>query len=332
LWPHSTPIEKPILPVIYAQPEAQLPPTPANPADRQWVSQESMPTKRAGLGLVASGGRIYAIGGVRENNQATRLVEIYDPIANTWSEGAAKPTAAANISGVAVNDKIYVPGGCTNKGEALKVLEIYDPQDDSWGKGKILPAARCGYALAALADKIYLMGGWDGQAYVDTVLVYSVKQAQWEVAKSKLPRAMGHAAAVTLDDKLYLAGGYDGKEEFDQLYLFDPATNRWKAKASMQAKRGGLGLVGAANSLYAIGGGWNQTLASSEKYDISNDSWSDFASPLTEPWRDMGLAVVDTKIYGVGGWNETEQKFMDTAVSYQFLFQLFIPVSSGGGN
>jgi hypothetical protein len=42
----------------------------------------------------------------------------------------------------------------------------------------------------------------------------------------------------------------------------------------------------------------------------------------------MGLTAIDTKIYAVGGWNGTERKFMDSVVSYQFLFQLFLPISA----
>lgn len=95
----------------------------------------------------------------------------------------------------------------------------------------------------------------------------------------------------------------------------------------MQEKRGGLGLVGAANTLYAVGGGWDKPLAASEKYDPLTDSWSTFETPFNAQWRNLGLAIIDTKIYAAGGWNGAEQKYMDALVSYQFLFQLFLPVS-----
>jgi DNA-binding CsgD family transcriptional regulator/N-acetylneuraminic acid mutarotase len=330
LLPRRVVIEKPNLPVIFAQPPTPMPPTPANPDNQRWARQASLPSKRAGLGLVAFEGRLYAIGGVKDNNEATRSVDIYDPATNRWTEGSNKPTATSNITGVLVDDKIYVPGGCTNLGEAVKTLEIYDPQDDSWRKGQALPQARCGYGLAALKGKLYLFGGWDGGHFVDTVLVYTVKTDQWETSKSRLPQPMGYMGAAVLNDQIYVAGGYDGRSEFNQTYTLDPATGQWQPKAAMQEKRGGLGLVGAANTLYAVGGGWNEPSATSEKYDPNTDTWTPFETPFTEPWRNLGLTTIDTRIYAVGGWNDDAQKYMDTVVSYQFLFQLFLPVSVEG--
>lgn len=330
LLPKRIILEKPNLPVIYAQPPTPIPPTPANPDYRRWATQASMPTKRAGLGLVAFDGHLYAIGGVKDNNEATRSVDVYDPATNKWTEGTNKPTATANIAGVVADGKIYVPGGCTNQGEAVKTLEIYDPREDSWHKGQALPQGRCGYGLATVKDKLYLLGGWDGQAFVDTMLVYSLKADRWESSKFKLPRAMGYMGAATLNDTIYMVGGYDGESEFNQTYTFTPDTGKWQPKASMQTKRGGLGLVGAANSLYAVGGGWNEPLSTSEKYDPSSDSWTTFETPFNAQWRNLGLTVIDTKIYAAGGWNGDEQKYMDSVVSYQFLFQLFLPISTEG--
>jgi DNA-binding CsgD family transcriptional regulator/N-acetylneuraminic acid mutarotase len=326
--PRQAPIEKPILPVIYAQLPTPVPPTPANASVNHWVTQAAMPTKRAGLGLVAFEGKIFAIGGVRDNNRATRSVEIYDSITNSWSEGSAKPTATANIAGVVLEGKIYVPGGCTNEGQAVNTLEIYDPKEDNWEKGATLPEVRCGYGLVAWQDHLYLFGGWDGKMFVDTIFVYSIKDRKWQVLDSLMPKPMGYVGAAVLNDTIYLVGGYDGQEEFDQTYVFEPATGNWQIKAPLHHERGGLGLIATANNLYAIGGGWNQTLTTSEKYDPTSDTWTTFETPFTDQWRNMGLTAIDTKIYAVGGWNGTERKFMDSVVSYQFLFQLFLPISA----
>lgn len=332
LLPKQNPVEKPILPVIFVQPSTPAPPSLSNITTHRWVSQQLMPTKRAGLGLVAFEGQIYAIGGVKDTNQATRQVDIFDPIANSWSEGSNKPAATAHIVAATQGDKIYVPGGCNQDGRAVNTLDIYLPKEDEWHKGAALPAARCGYGLVVFQDQLYLFGGWDGQKFVDTVLAYSIKKDKWEVRPSTLPKAMGYMGAAVLNETIYVVGGYNGETEFNETYIFDPATNKWQQKASMLEKRGGLGLVGVANSLYAIGGGWDQAVASSEKYDPASDTWSAFETPFTGSWRNLGLTVLDTKLYAVGGWNGTEGKFMDSVVSYQFLFELFLPVSRSGDN
>lgn len=324
LLPRTPPKTSPDLPVIYAQS-----PTPVAPNNGSsiWRTQVPMPTKRAGLGLVAFNKQIFAIGGVRSNNKATRSVEIYDPGANSWSEGAAKPTAAANILGVVLKDKIYVPGGCTNDGQAIEALEIYDPRTDSWEQGAALPEPRCGYGLVVFDDELYLFGGWDGQAFEDTIMVFSPQENAWEVLDSALPQAKGYLGAAAFDDTIYVVGGYDGENEFDHTHEFVPETGEWIERASMHKKRGGLQLVSTTTNLFAIGGGWNQALNTNEKYDPEEDEWTTFEAPFSHQWRNMGLATIDTNIYAVGGWDGTDEQYMDSVVSYQFLFQIFLPVN-----
>ena len=333
----NTPIEQPYVPILnvgenslYQQPPTPTPPPPQNNRANRWSFQSPLPTHRAGLGVVAFEGRIYAIGGAKNNNQATRALEIYDPATDSWSEGANKLTAAIDVGAAVLNNKIYVPGGCTNERQALDILEIYDAKTDRWVAGLALPQARCGYGLAALKDELYLFGGWDGHAFQDTIFVFSASRNRWEVLKSKLPAAAGYMGADALNDTIYIAGGYDGKNEFNQTYMFDPKTGQWQAKAPMHEKRGGFGLISAEGQLYAIGGGWSQTAIGSEKYDPAANAWTAIDIPFTDQWRNAGVAAIDTKIYAIGGWNGTKNEYMDAVVSYQVLFQLFLPISVSG--
>jgi len=326
LIPKSLPqTETPSLPVIYAQAPT---PVPARPSSTVWHAHTPMPTQRAGLGLVAFDGRIFAIGGVRSNNQATRLVEIYDPLTDSWSEGAAKPTATADIIGVVLGDKVYIPGGCTNEGQASNALDIYDPTIDRWEEGPTMPAARCGYSLVAFDNKLYLFGGWNGSDFEDTIFVFSPETNDWEILDRSLPEPKGFAGAAVLNDTIYLAGGFDGENEYNQTYVFEPETGAWIEKSPLNQKRGGLKLISTGNNLYAIGGGYEQTTADNEKYDPTTDTWTPFDSPVTHQWRNMGLAAIDTNIYAIGGWDGSDEKYMDAVVSYQTVFQLFLPVTT----
>jgi len=320
----SAKINTELLPPIYRLPATPAPPTTSS----RWTNHASLPSARAGLALVPFDQRLFAIGGAKESNRPTRLVEIYDPISNLWTEGASKPTATADIAGEILNDNIYIPGGCTEQGQAVDVLEIYDPQADDWAAGPPLPEARCGYGLAAFQDKLYLFGGWNGQTFEDTIFVFSPAQNRWDISEHKLPHPLGYTGVATLNETIYIVGGYNGQEEFDTTYAFLPLTGEWQEKAPLNEKRGGLGLVSSSKNLYAIGGGWDHALSSSEKYDPVTDSWTIFETPSTGQWRNLGLAIVDTSIYAVGGWDETETAFMDEVVSYQFLYQLFVPVYS----
>ncbi|MBN1994615.1 MAG: hypothetical protein JW953_18090 [Anaerolineae bacterium] len=328
---------QPYLPVIEVNENKFFPPqhtpTPTVPNinnTNHWTFQASMSTHRAGPGGVAFDEKIYAIGGIKNNDQATYLVEIYNPDTNTWLEGAPKPTGVANINGVALNEKIYIPGGCTGEGQTVTdVLEIYIPKTDEWTQGQTLPEGRCGYGLAGLDNKLYLFGGWNGQAFVDTIFVYSAATNEWTVLDSPMPQAKGFVGATVLDGKIYVVGGYDGQTEFNQTYIFEPGTGNWLERSPLNEKRGGLSLVSAANQLYAIGGGWQQPVTTSEKYDPSTDTWTTFEAPFDHQWRNAGLAVIDTQIYAFGGWNGSKGQSMDSVVSYQVLFQLFLPISVG---
>lgn len=304
---------------------------PAEPESQsrssQWTVRDSMPTERAGLGLVAFDQNLYAIGGVKGNDTATRFVEIYDPREGRWHEGASKPTAVTDIGAVLLDDKIYVPGGCTNDRQAVNILEIYDPQADQWTVGPALPGPRCGYGLVGVNEQLYLFGGWDGETYQDTIFIFSLESDEWQVLDSRLPQAIGYMGLTPFKGLIYMAGGYDGQDELNQLYIFDPETGAWTERTAMQEKRGGLGLVNVAEELFAIGGGWEQPLTTNEKYDPGTDTWTTFETPFDTQWRNLGVTVIDTEIYAVGGWNGSDGEYMDAVVSYNILFQMFLPVT-----
>lgn len=97
----------------------------------------------------------------------------------------------------------------------------------------------------------------------------------------------------------------------------------------MLVGRAGLGATALGGSLYVIGGGWDQPIGYNEWYDLQEDTWVRFEGPASEPWRQGGVAAIDTRLYLIGGWNGD---YLDKAQAYQALFRIFIPVvpSSGG--
>jgi DNA-binding CsgD family transcriptional regulator/N-acetylneuraminic acid mutarotase len=329
LVPRKTPKSIPNLPVIYTQPSTPTPP-PQNGTDpNRWTTHATMPSKRAGLAVVALDREIFAIGGVRDNNKATRLVEIYDTVTDSWIEGATKPTATTNIAAAALDGRILVPGGCTNDGQALDILEIYDPTNDSWIEGEPMPGPRCGYGLAVVENTLYLFGGWNGEAFENTIFTYKTGDKGWESLDQTLASPVGFVGTGVLNNIIYLVGGYDGNQEYDTTFAFDPTSHQLTEKAKLHEKRGGPGVVAGGRNLYAVGGGWDHVSTSSEKYNPATDIWTVIETPFTGQWRNLGLVTVDTSIYAIGGWNGDEETYMDEVVSYQFIYQLFLPISSG---
>lgn len=310
---------------------AQNAPEPLlKPDSSRWLAHAAMPTGRAGLGLAAVDDRIYAIAGRRGDIGATSLVEIYHPFDDSWTEGTAKPTATSDVTAVVLDAKIYIPGGCIGSRQPVDVLEIYDPASDRWQQGPALPAPRCGYGAIAAGDKLYLFGGWNGHSYEDSIFVFSPRAEKWDVLPGVMPQAKGYFGVAELNGQIYVVGGYNGADEYDTTHVFVPETGRWLEKARLNEKRGGLGLVSSPQNLYAIGGGWERPLSSSEKYDPNTDSWTVFETPFTgNQWSNLGLTSMNSNIYAIGGWNGTDEQYMDTVVSYQFMFEMFVPILRG---
>jgi len=288
----------------------------------RWSQLADLPTPRTRLALAAYDGRLFAIGGDRENG-VTDLVEIYSIEAGTWSSGAPKPTPVSDVGAAVVDGRIYVPGGCIGVADVTDRVEVYDPSDDTWTHVASLPVPLCAYTLATADEVIYLFGGWDGQAFVDYVFAYDTRTDAW-TELGPMPSAKGFAAAGTIEGVIYVVGGYDGVREYAETYAYDVAGDTWAERASMSVGRGGLGLAVINNKLYAIGGGWESYLVTNERYDPASDTWTAFESPVLGEWRNLGVAESDTQIYAVGGWNGG---YTGINEAYQAIFRIVLPVT-----
>jgi len=101
----------------------------------------------------------------------------------------------------------------------------------------------------------------------------------------------------------------------------------------MNAPRGGVGVAVIADTLYVIGGGWENYLVENEYFspdpsDPTRGTWSTFPSPLLQEWRNLGLAVDQTSLYAIGGW---DGDFLGTNQAYRALYRLFLPSAMGQG-
>jgi N-acetylneuraminic acid mutarotase len=197
---------------------------------------------------------------------------------NSWAECAPMPTARAGLGAAVVNGKIYAIGGSDNN-TYLSVNEEYDPNTNSWTIKAPMPTARSGFAIAVYDRKIYVFGGTTGESTSS-------------------------------------ASGFTGKTE-----VYDSSTNTWKTKASMPTPRADLSAGVVDGKIYLIGG--KQYIPSdpyykesdvNDVYDPTTDSWSNgTAVPIAT--FGYGSAVVDNKIYIIGGGTQFWQKYDLTYVT-----------------
>lgn len=75
-----------------------------------WVTKASMTIARSGNSTVVLNGKIYAIGGSR-NNGMLSSVEEFVPISNSWTNKANMNVARAGNTSIVLNNKIYAVDG-----------------------------------------------------------------------------------------------------------------------------------------------------------------------------------------------------------------------------
>jgi len=279
-----------------------------------WSYKSRLLTSRYRLAAATVGCELYAIGGW-DWTGASRLNEMYDPVANYWTPKASKPTGAANVGAAVLNDKIYVVGGMSNNLRLLEAVEVYDPATDSWWTIAPLPVGLAGAAVAAAGGKLYVFGGDSYSGYTDTTYEYDPAADTW-TQKAPMPGGpRSYAAATPLcpprlwgrsgggggDEggcRIYVAGGWPDLRTFEE---YDPASDTWATRASLLRGRQSPGLVAIGGYIYAVGGGsaWS-ALGSVERYDPTADTWVPVSS-LNRSRAGTGTAVAGGGIYVMGG-------------------------------
>lgn len=160
----------------------------------------------------------------------------------------------------------------------------------------------------------------------------SSKTAKAADSLPAIPRMVTSFGAAVLDGSLYIYGGHTGRAHsysdqtqartLHRLNLAQPKA--WESLGDGPGLQG-LALVAHGGRLYRIGGFmarnkegqehdlWSQAEVAS--YDPASGKWTD-VSPLPEPRSSFDAAVLDGKIYVVGGWQlagEAESKWHSTA-------------------
>ena len=110
--------------------------------------------------------------------------------------------------------------------------------------------------------------------------------------------------------RLLVFGGNGNGGNLSSMERYDPSTNEWEEEAveSMPTAREDAGMAVLDGKLYAAGGleGGQDGGAFSnlvERYDLSANAWEAVA-PMAEARYAPGMAVLDDKLYAVGGYND----------------------------
>jgi len=289
--------------------------------ENTWVSKEPMSTARSGLGVVVIKDKIYAIGGAGKLPSLDTNEE-YDPDADAWITREPMLTPRGDFAIAVFQDKIYVFGGAIKAHqwdfELTDANEVYDPATDTWTAKASMPVPKAGFSASVVDDKIYLIGGWTksvtpglGPLWVTSneTLVYDPNANSW-TTKTPMPTGAVHYASAVVDNKIYVISGTsraysDNLLNYTQIY--DPRTDTWSQGALIpaavqQAAAGATTGVKAPKAIYVVGGFtgfyWPRNLT--QVYYPETDTWS-FGADMPTPLFSLGVAVVEDKLYAIGG-------------------------------
>ena len=172
-----------------------------------WQSEAAMPAARADFTLSEVDGKLYAIGGTRDEGE----MFVFDPEAREWDtveipEGVTRAASSA----VVINGEILIVGGFAN-GAPVARSDVFNPATGEWRSGPQLPSARGGMAIAFDGEQVHLFGGrgGEGNTTLDDHLTWTPGEAGWVEAED-LPSPRTNAAAAILNGGIYIVGGGSG--------------------------------------------------------------------------------------------------------------------------
>ncbi|KAL2080380.1 hypothetical protein ACEWY4_024173 [Coilia grayii] len=203
-----------------------------DPRFNTWLHLSSMRQKRTHFSLVATGGRLFAVGG-RNTEGLLATIESYTPSTNTWQLRAPmEAPRCCHASAVMPSGDILVTGGYVNCAYTRSVA-AYSLERDSWQEVAPMETPRGWHCSATLDGRVYVVGGSQlgpGGERVDvwTVEVYQPDGGTWTRA-APLPLGVSTAGLSVLGGQLFLLGGWNEAEKRYKAAVqrYDPKTDTW---------------------------------------------------------------------------------------------------------
>jgi N-acetylneuraminic acid mutarotase len=237
-------------------------------------------------------------------------------VSNSWATRARLPTTRQDHAVGVVNNPaghpiLYVFGGSQTDGRNVTSIQAYDYVSNTWTtKLKRFERSYLN-GVGVIGGKLYLAGGAversDGSyQYFKTLYAYD-PVADVLVTKADMPRNTAGGISAVIGGKLYvLTGVCQGctPRVSRRFYRYDPATNVWSSLPwAPHAHAAGVG--GVINGRFYVAGGYaeNETVTVTvDVYDPVRNKWSPRASLPDDDLTESAGAVLNSKLYVVGGW------------------------------
>jgi hypothetical protein len=301
-----------------------------------WVSKAPMQQARAGLGVAAVNGKIYAIGGTTARGLYPHDLftggfvgtnEEYDPETDTWTTKASMPTPRDYFAIATYRNKIYCIGGAVGFRHDITTMflysyitsgvnEVYDTVTDTWETKTPMPDVAMECQAHVVNGKIYVVDG-------SQVYAYDPENDSW-VTKTRMPPPYpdydSSPVSAVVDNKIVVTfdfSTFDSSTMFtsyeQKVFVYDTETDSWSGGTSgTTIVQGGAAAapagVNAPQKVYVLGLtlGHYLSCSTNQVYDLMADVWT-AATAMNVRRKDFGVAVVDDALYMIGGYFSTER-------------------------
>jgi len=279
-----------------------------------WGRTPPLPEPRQEVGVVATEGRVYVIGGLISGGGSSNRMDVLDVAVNEWRSAPPIPIPVHHPMVAAVGQKIYVAGGYTDPGFTPHARTYeFDPDISVWTRKADMPTARGAGAATAYAGKVFVFGGERNGITVNDAASYDSVTNAW-TQLSPMPTARNHMGSAFARGKIYVIGGRPSN--LAQNEAFDPITETWTLKAPMPTPRSGIAVAAVGSYVYVLGGEGNPNspigiFEENEAYDIDGDQWTT-QQPMPLARHGIGAGVIGNRIYvpaggPVAGYSVTAQ-------------------------
>ncbi|MEM6642887.1 MAG: hypothetical protein AAF616_07910 [Bacteroidota bacterium] len=202
--------------------------------------------------------------------------------------------------------------------EQARRLELYNYQNDTWTTGAQAPKQFNHFQATAHQGIVWVIGAFKTNNFPveepeENVWLYHQALDRW-IKGPEIPEARrrGGAGLALYDNKFYVIGGntrgHDGGYVawFDE---YDPYANTWTMLSDASEERDHFSAAVIGDKLYAAagrksggpGGVFAPLPAPVDVYDFITKSWSTLAEDLPTPRAAPGTAVLQDRLYLMGG-------------------------------
>lgn len=172
----------------------------------------------------------------------------------------------------------------------------------AWTEGAPMPTARSEMPAAALDGIIYVPGGLGTMRTLGTFEAFDPGTGSWR-ALPELPEPVHHSGVAAADGRVFVSGGFtslDFGSPHDGFWAFDPAEGAWSRLPDLPDPRASHTLVALDGVLYVVGG-VGPDPQRTWRFDPVAERWIEPAAPLLTAREHLAAAVLEGRIYAVGG-------------------------------